>query len=71
MLVHAVVIDHLVGAQERLWDFEMEGFCGQIDNEIELGRLLDWDVSRLCPTQNLVDILARHRTILNRAMYDR
>src|SRR6516165_4834632 len=33
--------DHLVGTQqERLWDFEVEGFCGgQIDDEIELDRL--------------------------------
>src|SRR6266436_3022598 len=27
----------------------------QIDNEVELGRLLDWNVGRLRPAQNLVD----------------
>ena len=53
-------LDHLVGAQqERLWDFEAEGFCsGQIDDEIEFGRLLDWDVARLRPAQNLVSNVA-------------
>jgi hypothetical protein len=52
--------DHLVGAQqERLWDFEVEGLCGgQIDDEIEFGWLLDWDVARLRPAQNLVSNVA-------------
>src|SRR5262245_21953618 len=44
-------LDHLVGAGEQ------SGLSGeQIDDEIEFGRLLDWDVGRLGPTQNLVDI---------------
>jgi hypothetical protein len=49
--------DHLVGAGEhRGRNFEAEGLRGrQIDDEIKLGRLLDWQVGRLCPAQNLVD----------------
>jgi hypothetical protein len=29
---------------------------GQIDDEIELGRLLDWQISARCPTQNLAHV---------------
>ena len=32
---------------------------GHVDDKIELGRLLDRKVGRLCPAQNLVDIVAR------------
>ena len=51
-------LDHLVGAQqERLWDFEAEGFCsGQIDDEIEFGRLLDGEVRRLGALQDFVHV---------------
>src|SRR6516225_5551343 len=50
-------LDHLVGAGEQSGrDGEAERLSGeQIDDEIEFGRLLDWDVGRLGPTQNLVD----------------
>src|SRR2546425_4178307 len=50
-------LDHLVGTQqERLGDLEVERLGGgQVDDEIELARLLDRDVARLCPAQNLVD----------------
>src|SRR5215472_6112508 len=42
--------------EEHGRDREAERFRGaEIDDEIELGRLLDRDVSWLCPTQNLVD----------------
>src|ERR1700745_2461075 len=44
--------------QERFWYSEAERLSGgAIDDEIELGRLLDWDVARLRPAQNLVDIV--------------
>src|SRR5262249_23563614 len=52
--------NHLVGAQqERLWNREAKRFGGrEIDDEIELGRLLHRQVARLGPAQNLVDIVA-------------
>jgi len=44
--------------QERLRDCQPERLGGrQIDDEIEFGRLLDRDVARLRPAQNLVDIV--------------
>src|SRR6516164_1122468 len=52
--------NHLVGArQEPLGDVQPERLGGgQIDDEIELGRLLDGDVPRLRPAKNLVDKVA-------------
>ena len=46
--------DHLVGASEREGRISRPSRPGgrQIDNEIELGRLLDWNVGRLRPAQN-------------------
>src|SRR5262249_13116070 len=51
--------DHLVGAQEeRLGNLQSEHpGSGQIDDEIEFGRLLDRDVAWLGPSQNLVNIV--------------
>jgi hypothetical protein len=50
----ATLFDHLVGAGEQhRRHVEAEGLGGrQIDNEIEPGRLLDWNVGRLRPAQN-------------------
>ena len=50
------LFDHLVGAQqERLWDLQTERLGSRkIDDEIELGRLLDRDVGRLRAAQNLI-----------------
>src|SRR5262249_28174789 len=43
--------------QERLGDREAERFSrGEIDDEIELGRLLNWDIGWFHPAQYLVDI---------------
>src|SRR5207249_4495857 len=52
--------DHLVGAgEQRRRDGEAECLSrGQIDNEIEFGRLLDRKIARLCTTKNFIDILA-------------
>src|SRR5436189_1662031 len=53
-------LDHLVGASDehrRHVEAERLG-GGQIDNEIEFGRLLDRKIARLCTTKNFIDILA-------------
>jgi hypothetical protein len=45
--------------QEWLGDREAERFgCSHVDDKIKLGRLLDRDVTRLRPAQNLVDEVA-------------
>src|SRR5678815_539554 len=50
-------LDHLIGAdQHALWDCEAEGLgCLQVDHELELGRLLERDVTRLRALEDLVD----------------
>ena len=55
----APLFDHFVGAQqERFRDCQPERFGGgQIDDEIELGRLIDRDIARLRPAQNFVSIV--------------
>jgi hypothetical protein len=52
---------YLVGAQKkRLWYLEAQSRGGgQIDDELELGWLLDRDVGRLCSAQNLIDKIGR------------
>src|SRR5262249_43611250 len=54
-----VSLDHLVGAREqRRWHVDAEDLSSrQIDDEIELGRLLDRDVGRLRTPQNPVDVV--------------
>jgi hypothetical protein len=51
--------NHLVGAQQEcLGEVQAKSLSGgQIDNEIELGRLLDRQISGLCPAQNFVTAL--------------
>src|SRR5215475_13165504 len=51
-------LDHSVRAyQEGLRDRKPERLSGrQVNNEIELGRLLNWKIGRLCATQYLVNI---------------
>src|SRR5215510_7010335 len=60
-ITRAASFDHLVGAQEeRLGNLQSEHpGSGQIDGEVELGWLFDWQVGRLCAAQDLVDILGR------------
>jgi hypothetical protein len=52
--------DHLVGAGEQCGRHgEAERLRGdQVDHKLELGRLFDREVTRLCSAQNLVDIVA-------------
>jgi hypothetical protein len=53
------LFDHLVGAGgQRRWNLWAEYLGGgEVDDEIELGRLLDRDVAWLRPAQNFVDQL--------------
>src|SRR3974390_842260 len=53
------LFDHLVGHHEQLvWHGKAKRLDGrEINNEIELGWLLDRDVARLRPAQNLVDVV--------------
>src|SRR6266566_3469161 len=51
--------DHLVGEREQLvGNFEAERLSGvQIDDEVELSRLLDRKISRLRSAQNFIDVV--------------
>ena len=53
--------DHLVGVgEQRRRNVEAERLRGgEINDEIEFGRLLDRDIARPCPAHNLVDIVGR------------
>ena len=53
------LFDHLVGQHEEVvWHFDPERpRGGEIDDEMEFGRLLDWEIAGLGPAQNLVHIL--------------
>src|SRR6202047_1339045 len=57
----AHLFDHLVGAQkEGLRNVEAERFGGrQVDDQLELGRLLDRNVGGLRPLEDLVNKVAR------------
>src|SRR5215471_7072403 len=56
----AHLFDHLVGAQEKgLGQLQPERLGGrQVDDEVELGRLLDRELGGPGAAQNLVDIIA-------------
>src|SRR5271170_2211140 len=51
--------DHLVGGkQQLLWDSETQRLGGrEVDDEIELCRLLDWDVAGPRTAQNFIDVV--------------
>jgi hypothetical protein len=53
------LLDQLVGAREdRFGDCQTKGLCrSQINDQIKLGWLFDGDITRLRPTQDLVDII--------------
>jgi hypothetical protein len=53
------LFDHLIGAQqEGLGHLEAEHLGGgEIEDQVELGRLLDRQVAGLCAAQNLIDIV--------------
>src|SRR5262245_15585384 len=55
----ATLFDHLVGIRkEGGWYVETECFGGgQVNGQIEFGRLLDRNIARFRPAQNLIDIL--------------
>src|SRR5262249_40826181 len=59
--------DHLIGAQqERFRDRQPEPFGGgQIDDEIELGRLFNRKLARLGAAQDLVDVVDLRRRLSN------
>src|SRR5262245_9897113 len=61
--------DHLVGTQqERFRDRQTKRLGGgQVDDEIELGGLLDRDITRLRPAQNLVNIISGAPELLRKA----
>jgi PAS domain-containing protein len=51
------LLDHLIGPlQERRRDRQAEGFGGfEVDDQFDLGRLLDWQVGGFGALQDLVD----------------
>ena len=55
----AALFDHLVGAgEQRFGDREPKRPGGdEVDDQIELGRLLDGKIARLRPAQNLVNVV--------------
>src|SRR5262249_6569836 len=48
------LFDHFVGAREQVgWDGEAKRFCGfEVDHELELCRLHDWQVGRFSALEN-------------------
>ena len=56
----AFLLDHLSQDEQRIRNLQAQRLGGgQVDDEIELGRLLDRDVSGLSSAQNLINIVGR------------
>src|SRR5882672_1160184 len=53
----ATSLDHLIGAAEQhRWHFEAERFRSlEIDNQLEFGRLVKRDISRISTSKNSID----------------
>ena len=66
-ITRAASFDQLIGAQqERFRDRQPEPFGGgQIDDEIELGRLFNRKLARLGAAQDLVDVVDLRRRLSN------
>jgi hypothetical protein len=56
-----VLFDYLVGERQNfIWNDEAERLGGlQVNNEVEFGWLLDWDITWFCPAKYLVNNLGR------------
>ena len=52
-------LDHIIGAgKQRRRNCQAKRLGrGEIDDKLKFCRLLDWDVARFCPVQNLVDVI--------------
>src|SRR6516165_5255303 len=63
------LFDHLVGASEqRWWDRQPERLGGfKVDDEIELGSPLHWQILRLLAFENATDVSAREAMRLDEA----
>src|SRR3972149_2493341 len=54
----ALLLDHLLRPHQHVrWDRQTDGFrCFQIDDELELHRLLDWNVCGLGALEDLIHV---------------
>jgi hypothetical protein len=55
---NARLLDHLVSEAEQRWrHFETNRLCGpEVDDQLELGRLLDRKITRRFPTKDTIDV---------------
>jgi hypothetical protein len=51
------LFDHIISEREQLvWNIEPNHFCSfAVDDQLELARLFDRNISRICTPQNLID----------------
>ena len=62
------LFDYLVGARQGRRDFESERLGGfQVDDEVELGGPLHWQIARLLASENAADVSARETMRLDEA----